>query len=333
MKILFTTENGPIKDVYFPSDVLQALGALGELRENPKDTPFTPQELADGLPGSDVCITHWSCPTFTAEVLTRADRLKLIVHAAGSVADLVTDEVYRHGIRVCSANSVMAQSVAEGVLADILCGLRLIPQQAYEMKVQKVWKKRLVESRTLFGAKVGLVGLGTIGRYLIRLLEPFGVQVKVYDPYLQPGAVAEFPNVALASLKEVMAWGDVVSVHASLTPETHGLIDEEKLGWIRDGVLFVNTARGAIVDERALAKALSAGRFRAVLDVYENEPLPEDSPLRECENAILLPHVAGITAREEMSFAMIEEIRRFSQGEPLQHEISHARFQLMTKEH
>jgi phosphoglycerate dehydrogenase-like enzyme len=333
MKILFTTENGPIKDVYFPPGVLQALGSLGDLWENPNDTPFTPQELADHLPGTDVCLTHWSCPTFTAEALARADRLELIVHAAGSVADLVTDEVYRRGIRVCSANSVMAQSVAEGVLADILCGLRLIPQQAHEMKYQKIWKKRLVESRTLFGAKVGLIGLGTIGRSLIRLLEPFHAQIKIYDPYLQPGAVEEFPNVELVSLKEVMEWGDVVSVHASLTPETRGLIDETKLRWIRDGALFVNTARGAIVDERALAKELATGRFRVVLDVYESEPLPEDSPLRDCENAILLPHVAGITAREEMSYAMAAEIRRFSQGEPLQHEISYARFQLMTKEH
>jgi phosphoglycerate dehydrogenase-like enzyme len=333
MQILFTTERGPVKDVYFPPDVLRALDALGDVTENPDDTPFTPQALADHLPGIDVCLTHWGCPAFTAEVLSRAERLKLIVHAAGSVADLVTGEVYRRGIRVCSANNVMAQSVAEGVLADILCGLRLIPQQACEMKYQKVWKKRLVESQTLFGAKVGLIGLGTIGRFLIRLLEPFHVQIKVYDPYLQPGALEEFPQVELASLKEVMQWGDVVSIHASLTPETHGLIDETRLKWIRDGALFVNTARGAIVDERALANELATGRFRAVLDVYETEPLPEDSPLRDCENAILLPHVAGITAREEMSSAMLDEIRRFSLGGPLQHEISYERFQLMTKEH
>jgi phosphoglycerate dehydrogenase-like enzyme len=202
------------------------------------------------------------------------------------------------------------------------------------MKVQKTWKKRLVESQSLLGAKVGLVGLGTIGRRLLRLLEPFGVQVRVYDPYLQPGDLQEFPQVErVAFLKDVLAWGDVISIHASLTPETRGLLDEGSLKWIKDGALFVNTARGAIVDERALAAELKTGRFRAVLDVYETEPLPADSPLRAVDNVILLPHVAGITAREEMSYAMLAEIRRFSQGEPLRHEISFEKYQLMTKEH
>jgi phosphoglycerate dehydrogenase-like enzyme len=333
MKILFTTERGTVKDVYFPEAVLQELNAFEGVIYNPKDTPLTAQELAKNLQDVDACLTHWSCPAFTEEVLAGANRLKLIVHAAGSVADLVTEQVYRRGIKVCSANTIMAQSVAEGVLADILCGLRLLPQQAYELKYQGVWKKRLVESRSLLGAKVGLVGLGTIGRFLIRLLEPFQVQVKVYDPYISRDALRESRQVELASLKEVLEWGDVISVHASLTPETRGLLDEEKLRWIKDGALFVNTARGAIVDERALAAQLSTGRFQAVLDVYETEPLPADSPLRCFENVVLLPHVAGITAREEMSIAMIAEIRRFACGEPLQHEISFERFQFMTKEH
>jgi phosphoglycerate dehydrogenase-like enzyme len=95
----------------------------------------------------------------------------------------------------------------------------------------------------------------------------------------------------------------------------------------------VNTARGAIIDEKALVEELQAGRISAVLDVFETEPLSDDSPLRSLENAILLPHVAGITAREEMSYAMVEEIRRFSRGEDLQYEIPLTSFQLMTKEH
>ena len=333
MRLLFTTEEGLIKEVYFPAGVLQALDALGEIRFNPKDLALTAQELADNLDGVEVCLTHWSCPTFTEDVLQKADRLKLIVHAAGSVADLVTQQVYQRGIRVCSANTIMAQCVAEGVLADILSGLRLIPQQADELKRQGIWQKRLVESKSLFGAKVGLIGLGTIGRYLIHLLEPFQVQIKVCDPYIQPSISQEFPRIELASLKEVLQWGDVLSVHASLTRETRGLLDEQKLGWIKDGALFVNTARGAIVDERALEAELRKGRFQAVLDVFETEPLPQDSPLRTCENVILLPHVAGITAREQMSYAMIEEIKRFAKGEPLQYEIPFEKFQLMTKEH
>jgi phosphoglycerate dehydrogenase-like enzyme len=333
MRILFTSETGKIKDVYFPNGVQQALSLIGEVVYNPKDTPFTPDELAGNIANIDVCLTHWSCPTFTKDVLENANRLKLIVHAAGSVADLVTEQVYERGIKVCSANTIMARYVAEGVLADILSGLRLIPQQAYDLKYRKIWQKRLVESQSLYGAKVGLVGLGTIGRFLIPLLEPFQVQIKVYDPYISPSSIQNFPRVELASLQEVLEWGDVISIHASLTQETRGLLNEDTLKWIQDGALLVNTARGAIVDEKALIAELNKGRFNAVLDVFETEPLPGDSPFRSLDNVILLPHVAGITAREGMSYAMIEEIQRFSHGEPLQHEIPFEAFKLMTKEH
>jgi phosphoglycerate dehydrogenase-like enzyme len=333
MKILFTTEKGMIKNVYFPEKVIRDLENIGQVIFNDSETPFSQKDLADQIKGVDVCLTHWGCPSFNEEVLRNASHLKLIVHAAGSVADLVTDQVYARGIKVCSANSIMAQYVAEGVLTDILCGLRLIPQQAYEMKCQKIWKKRLVESQSLMGAKVGLVGLGTIGRYLIRLMEPFDVQIKIYDPYLDKESLKEFPQVDLISLEQVLEWGDIISVHASLTPETRGLLNEKMLKLIKTEALLVNTARGAIIDERALVSELKTGRFRAVLDVFEVEPLPDESPLRSLENVILLPHVAGITAREQMSIAMIEEIQRFSRGEPLQYEIPYKKFNFMTKEH
>lgn len=333
MKILFTTEKGMIKNVYFPEKVIRALDNIGQVTYNDKETPFSQKELADQIKGADVCLTHWGCPLFNEEVLNNASHLKLIVHAAGSVADLVTDQVYTRGIMVCSANSIMAQFVAEGVLTDILCGLRWIPQQAYDMKYQKIWKKRLIESQSLIDAKVGLIGLGTIGKYLIRLLEPFQVQIKVYDPYLSKDSILEFPRVELTSLDEVLEWGDVISIHASLTPETRGLLDEQKLRLIKDGALLVNTARGAIIDEHALVAELRTKRIHAVLDVFETEPLPSDSLLRAFENVTLLPHIAGITAREQMSIAMIEEIQRFSLGEPLKHEIPFEKYQLMTKEH
>jgi phosphoglycerate dehydrogenase-like enzyme len=329
MKILFTTEKGMIKNVYFPEKVIQTLENIGQVTYNENVTPFSQKDLADQISGADVCLTHWSCPSFNEDVLKRASHLKLIVHAAGSVADLVTDQVYTRGIKVCSANSIMAQFVAEGVLTDILCGLRWIPQQAY----QKIWKKRLVESQSLIGAKVGLIGLGTIGKLLIRLLEPFGVQLRVYDPYLSKDSIQDLPQIDLTTLDEVLAWGDVISIHASLTPETRGLLDEQKLKLIKDGALLVNTARGAIIDEHALEEELRTKRIHAVLDVFMTEPLPSDSPLRAYENVTLLPHIAGITAREQMSIAMIEEIQRFSLGEPLKYEIPFEKYQLMTKEH
>ncbi len=333
MNILFTTENGPVKQIYFPAPAISRLETLGPVTYNLTNEPFSPGLLAEVVENKDVCLTHWSCPSFSEDVLEHAGRLKLIVHAAGSVADLVTAGVYERGIKVCSANTLMARHVAEGVLVYILAGLRWLPQHAYDLQYKKVWNKRTLEGESLLGAKVGLIGLGTIGRFLLDFLVPFDVSIKLYDPYVSAASVKGYPYVELAALEEVLAWGDVISLHASLTRETRGMLDKSRLKLIKDGALFVNTARGAIVDERALADELRAGRFGAVLDVYETEPLPLDSPLRGLENVVLMPHVAGITAREQMSYAMIDEIGRFSRGEPLQYEIPYEKFLLMTKEH
>jgi phosphoglycerate dehydrogenase-like enzyme len=333
MNILFTTENGPTKDIYFPGEALLKLEKLGKVTYNNSGDEFSEAQLAENIREKDACLTHWGCPTFTEKVLRNADKLKLIIHAAGSVADLVTDEVYTRGIKICSANTIMAKYVAEGVLAYILAGLRQIPQHYYDLQHQKIWQKRILESQSLIGARIGLVGLGTIGRFLLDFLKPFNVKVKIYDPYIHADSLKEFPEVELASLKETLEWGEVISIHASLTPETHGLLNKDNLGCIKDGALLVNTARAAIIDEQALVEELKKERFQAIVDVYTTEPLPLDSPLFKLENIIMMPHVAGITAREQMSYAMIEEIGRFSRGEPLQFEITYQKFNLMTKEH
>jgi len=334
MNILFTTPKGEIRDTFFPEKTLIALKKLGNVTFNDKDEPFTPAELERNIKDIDVCLTHWSCPLFTERVLQHANRLGLIAHAAGSVGDLVTRQVYERGIKVCSANQIMAKSVAEGVLAYILAGVRHIATYDRQMRANYPWDDtRRQRSKGLLGAKISLVGLGTIGRYFLDLAQPFDAQIKVYDPYLPADSLAQYPNVELCpSLDETLAWGDIISLHASLTRETRRMMSAEKLKLIKDGALFVNTARGAIVDEPALIQELKQNRFTAVLDVYEKEPLEANSPLRELENVTLLPHVASV-ATAEMTYAMIAEIERYARGEPLQHEISYEKFKLMTKEY
>src|SRR5262249_5923155 len=223
MNILFTTENGFVKDTYFPVDLIERLEKLGNVVYNPKDRPLTEDELAKAIGDVDVdvCITHWGCPAFTEKVLGSAKHLGLIAHAAGSVGDLVTEQVYQRGIKVCSANRILAKYVAEGVLADFLAGLRLIPQLDRAMKNKLPDERKALASRSLYGAKIGLVGLGTIGFYLLDLLKPFDARIKVYDPYLAQAALVGYQNVEwCSSLDEVLMWGDITSLHASLTPET-----------------------------------------------------------------------------------------------------------------
>lgn len=323
---------GRNRAVYFPQAVMDRIGKLGRVKVLDLDEHWTEADLIGSVGDVDICMTHWGCPQFTAAVLDAAPRLKLIAHCTGSVANLVSPAVYDRGIKVCSANNVMARYVAEGALAYMMEGLRLIALHDGWMKSGELWKQYAPGVRSLFGARVGLIGLGAVGMELLSLLKPFDVSVKLYDPYIPVSALAAHPNVSLCELKEALAWGDVISLHASLTQETRHMIGAKELRLVKDGTVLVNTARGAVVDEAALASELGTGRFSAVLDVYELEPLPPDSPLRGMQNVVLLPHMAGLPSRDRMTFAMIEEVGRFLEGQPLQHEIPYERYLLMTKE-
>lgn len=331
MNILLVVPEGDIRQSFFPEEAMELLRSLGNLKTNDTGAPFPPEELRRQLGGVDVCVTHWQTEKLDEDVLKGADRLRLIAHAAGSVADIASEAVYQRGIRVCSSNTIMARFVAEGVLAYIMAGLRDFPRFIQDMRAG-LWEREVERIGSLYGKKVGLIGLGTVGRFLIGLLQPFGVELRIYDPYHSAGEIASLGNAKVATLDEVLSWSDIVSVHASLTPETHHLLNREKLKEIRDGALLVNTARGAVVDEAALTEELKTGRFRAVLDVFEEEALAPDSELRNLPNVIVMPHVAGSSVREQMTFGIIDEIGRFMRGEPLQYEIPREKFLLMTKE-
>ena len=335
MKILITLEEvlkeGRPRKLYFTKDALNRLKKLGEVIINETGRPFAEEELINNLLGAEICISHWGCPKFTKNVLDNAPELKLIAHAAGSVADIVSDEVYKRGIKVISANEVMAEYVAEGTLTYMLASLRQIPTHAYQMKSGGGWERNIKEADTLYNKKIGFIGLGSVGRNLLKLLEPFNAKIKLYDPYVDLKKINKHNNVETDSLENVIKWADIISVHTSLTEETYHMIDKNLLRLIKNDALFINTARGAVVDEAALIVELKTKRFNAVLDVFEREPLPADSELRTLDNVILMPHMAASAAKAIMTHAIIDEIEEYIEGRPLKREIGFERFKLMTK--
>ena len=175
-----------------------------------------------------------------------------------------------------------------------------------------------------------LVGLGTVGRHLLSLLDPFDATVSVYDPYVSPADVAEHDAVTKATLEEALD-SDVVSIHAARTPETIDMIGAEELATLPDGALLINTARAEIVQEEPLLEELESGRIRAALDVFHEEPLPADSPLRDLGNVQLTPHVGGGRLRTPFTEAIIDEIERHLDGRALQHEIPRGQYERMTR--
>jgi phosphoglycerate dehydrogenase-like enzyme len=331
MNILVSIPQDDRRRKYFPEEAFEELRKLGNVYLNDSDRHFSEEEFAERIKGMDVCITHWGSPKFTGKALRNADRLKMVAHAAGSVGWLVTDEVYDRGIKVCSSNRIMAKSVSEGVLGYMLAGLLRIPQYDRAMRNGELWP-HFDDAQSLFNKKVGLIGLGTVGRFLLELLVPFHVQVKVYDPYIKKESLSSYRNVELCpTVEEVLEWGDVISLHASKTPETYHMISKDRLALIRDGALLVNTSRGANIDEQALVEELKKNRFHAIVDVYEKEPLKLTSELRQMGNVTAMPHVAGVSGTE-LAYGMVDEIRRFCNNEPLQLEIPREAWRLMTIE-
>ncbi|WP_247004598.1 hydroxyacid dehydrogenase [Halosolutus gelatinilyticus] len=330
MNILVTLPAGPQRDVLFPSDVASRLESVGIVDWN-DDDQLTSAELRERLRGVDVCVTGWGSPTLSADVLDGADSLELIGHVGGSVTSIASPAVYERGIPVVSANRAMAPFVAEGILAYMLTALRDTTGFDAAMK-NGAWPGTCERTETLFGSSIGFVGLGDVGEELLSLLAPFDPTVRVYDPYASAEDIAAFEFATMAALDTVLESSDVVSIHASKTPETLHMLDAELLSMLPDGCLLVNAARGAIVDEDALVDELRTGRIRAALDVFEEEPLPESSPLRDLDDVVLGPHVAGAPTRYRLAETVIDEIERFDGGEPLENRVSRERYEHMTQD-
>ncbi|MFC6964658.1 hydroxyacid dehydrogenase [Halocatena marina] len=316
---------------FFNDTIRDRLNDLGSVTWNSGTEPLTQDELKSLLPGKQVCITGWKSSQMTEDVLKKAEDLELIAHVGGSVAPYVSDYSYDQGITVCSANDVMAKIVAEYILGSILSSLRDIPAIDAEMKAGE-WDRGPTRIDSLFETTVGFVGLGTIGEYLLDLLAPFDVEVLVYDPYISDARIADYEFVTRVNLEKVLTESSIVSIHASKTDETIHLLDEPKLELMQDDSLLINAARGSIIESEALIRELETGRISAVLDVFDQEPLPANHRLREFENVILTPHMAGSAIREPLTSTMVDEISRFKQNRALQHEIPKKQYKLMTEQ-
>ena len=237
-------------------------------------------------------------------------------------------------MRVISGNDFFAESVAEGTIGYILAALRDIPKYSSRLKEQRLWKTSADTNRGLLGKTVGIVSYGAIAHHLVRMLAPFRVKIKIYDIKPIPEADKAKYNISEASLEEVFSTSDIVSVHTPLNDKTRHLIGRELLEILPEGSLFVNTSRGAVIDQTALEDELMKGRFRAVLDVYEKEPLPADNRLYDLDNVILMPHMGGPTVdlRRDITCALLLEASEFlKNGGPLPHEIRRAAAEMMSR--
>src|SRR5689334_8400631 len=274
-------------------------------------------ELRSEIAVADVLMTTWHSPFLTAEMLGRHPRVKLIAHCGGEVKSRVSEDLFET-VTITNAADPMARGVAEMALALTLTLVRRIPEYAAEMRAGVNRTNEYVsEGETLFGRRVGIVGFGRIGRAVAKLLRPFGVEIKVSDPYAPSDSVA-MQGATLVQLDELMSSCSVVVLCAALTPETRGMFDQRRLSLLADGAYLINVARGGLIDLEALAGELRSGRIGAALDVTDPlEPLPPDHELRRLSNVILTPHIAagGVEMRREIGALAVEEVVRFAKGQ------------------
>ena len=303
---------------------------------NPELAAWRPEErwssaeLARRLQGFELMTTEEQdpIPFVDQEVIAGAPDLKaLLVAGRRPRADMAA--ATEAGILVCIMPGLNSGGVADlTIVFLILCARRIAP--ALEQVKAGQWAKdtgpspmdwvyRNFTGFDLEGRTVGLIGLGAIGAAVAKRLHGFGMRILGYDPYASPEAALGL-GVSLVSLKELLQGSDFVSLHAPSTPETRNLLGSRELGLMKPTAYLINTARADLVDEQALHTALGEGKIAgAALDVFHQEPVPEDSPLLTHPSVIMTPHLGGATTDQvyHQSKDFLETIRRLRLGEPL----------------
>jgi phosphoglycerate dehydrogenase-like enzyme len=279
----------------------------------------------------DVLITGWGTPMLDDSFYTRSPRLKLVAHAAGSTKAMVPPTFWRRGIRLCSANEALGIGVAETTVAMMIAGLKAFFPSAQFTREGK-WKHEGLPwpVREMYQIEIGLIGASKIGRHVIRLLKQYEVDVLLYDPHVTPEEAAEL-GVEQVPLMDLMRRSEVVSLHAPALESTRRMLGREHFGAMKQHAIFINTARGMIVDEMALVDELRTGRIFAFIDVTNPEPPALDHPFRTLPNCVLLPHIAGAITNgcHRMGRSIVEQICEFADGKTLHGEITEQQFAIM----
>jgi len=332
MKVYLSVPDTAMWKTYFPEDMLKELNENHDFRRQSSEN-LSKEEWIREIGDAECVISHWCTPKFTSDVLSACPNLKIIAHAAGSVAGVCSDSVFEKGITVITANLIMSKYVAEAILGHLITSLRGNVDLHMRMVSGEIWPKEKTPSKSLFGAKIGFIGLGMVGRNLLNLLEPFAPEVLVFDPYIKEETLSKWPFARLvSSIDEAVSARDAVTIQASKTKETYHMVNERVLSLMANGTHIVNCARGALIDEKSLLNELEKGRLYATLDVYEDEDHPEAIPFRNAANITLLPHVGGAPSRENMTRAILDAVMLFEKGEKTGLEVSHRQFTLMTHE-
>ncbi|MEM0128453.1 MAG: 2-hydroxyacid dehydrogenase [Thermoplasmatales archaeon] len=247
--------------------------------------------------------------------LSKFPNLKYIQIASTGYDNVDTQYIKEKGITLCNIPVANRQSVSEHVIAFMLAFLKDIIFLNDELKERKNWPM-LTGSRDLEGKTVGIVGMGAIGKEIAKRLLPFGVSLVYYDVKRLPEEEEERLGLTFLEFEDLLNSSDIVTVHVPLNEKTRSMFNSSAFSKMKDGAIFINTARGEVVDEKALIEAIKGKGIKAGIDVYQKEPPDFSSELFKLDNVIFSPHIAGVTIESQQRFLMetISNVMRYVQG-------------------
>jgi D-3-phosphoglycerate dehydrogenase / 2-oxoglutarate reductase len=253
----------------------------------------------------------------TADILDRAQRLKVVARAGIGLDNVDVEAATRRGVLVVNAPQSNILSAAEHTMALLLAQVRNIPQANASLKSGH-WERERFQGTELSGKTLGVIGLGRVGAMVAQRAIAFGMRVVGFDPFVTRERARDLGVELMPNLVGLLVQSDVVTVHLPKTPDTEGLIGEREFDLMKDGVRIVNTSRGGIVDERALVTAIRNGKVAgAALDVFAEEPVPPAHPLLVFETVVATPHLGASTreAQDRAGLAIADMVRLALRGE------------------
>jgi D-3-phosphoglycerate dehydrogenase / 2-oxoglutarate reductase len=283
-------------------DGVALLEAEPELRVD--EVPTLPKDELLARIGEYDAIVGRSATRISPDLLRHASRLKVVGRAGVGVDNVAMDVATALGIAVINAPAGNTVAVAELVFGVLVSLVRHIPRAVESMRAGR-WDRSSLLGTELKGKTLGIVGLGRIGSEVATRAHAFGMQVIAFDPYVADARFAALRVTRAATLDALLEETDILTVHTPLTDETTGIIGRREIARLRPGSIVANLARGGIVDDAALLAALESGHLKgAALDVYVNEPVTAEHPLRKLPNVILTPHIGASTAEAQRNVAV-----------------------------
>ena len=317
MKIALAVAEKHYKEV-FTAKAVDELRKLGEVSIDSGEA--TVESIKKTVKDADIVVTSWGTPNLDKEILDECPNLKFVMHAAGSVKPIVSDELWKRGIRVCASTKPLGEGVAETTLGFTIAACKnffALNEMIHNGGYERVGVKELYE------ITVGVISAGFVGRHYIKLLRNFGVNILLYDPFVSEERAADM-GCTKATLQELLRDSDVVSIHAPSIPETNHMFNKDTLALMKKDAILINTSRGSVIDELALYEHMKAGNLKyACLDVYDPEPILPENPLRTLPNVIMTPHLAGLVTNGRLRIGAhtVEQIKKYLAGEPLDCEV------------